>query len=175
MDICHLKNSELEPKFEKYKGRVVLRGDSVKDDSGDKLARSVTKWTQACDNRLAGLTSYIHHTSEYRQHCHVGTQAQHCRMGLFQDSDFAGDFENSKSISGVVLCIFGSRTFVPISWMCKKQTSASHSSVESEIILLDAGLRMDGLPALDLWDVVIEVLCSTISTKTPTNPASGNR
>ena len=34
MDICHLKNSELEPKHEKYRGRVVLRGDSVKDDSG---------------------------------------------------------------------------------------------------------------------------------------------
>ena len=46
-------------------------------------------------------------------------------------------------------CIFGSRTFVPISWMCKKQTSVSHSSTESEIISLDAGLRMDGSPALD--------------------------
>ena len=33
MDICHLKNSELEPKFQKYKGRAVLRGDIVKDDS----------------------------------------------------------------------------------------------------------------------------------------------
>ena len=49
------------------------------------------------------------------------------------------------------MCIFGSRTFAPISWMCKKQTSVSHSSTESEIISLDAGLRMDGLPALDLW------------------------
>ena len=34
MDICHLKNAELEPKYQKYKGRVVLRGDMVKDDSG---------------------------------------------------------------------------------------------------------------------------------------------
>ena len=34
MDICHLKNSELEKKHQKYKGRVVLRGDNVKDDSG---------------------------------------------------------------------------------------------------------------------------------------------
>ena len=34
MDICHLKNSELEPKHQKYKGRVVLRSDLVKDDSG---------------------------------------------------------------------------------------------------------------------------------------------
>ena len=34
MDLCHLKNSELEPKYQKYKGRVELRGDIVKDDSG---------------------------------------------------------------------------------------------------------------------------------------------
>ena len=34
MDICHLQNAELEPTFQKYKGRIVLRGDIVKDDSG---------------------------------------------------------------------------------------------------------------------------------------------
>ena len=34
MDICHLKNAELEAKHQKYKGRVVLQGDIVKDDSG---------------------------------------------------------------------------------------------------------------------------------------------
>ena len=33
-DICHLKNAELETKHQKYKGRVVLRGDIVKDNSG---------------------------------------------------------------------------------------------------------------------------------------------
>ena len=34
MDICHLNKAELEAKHQKYKGRVVLRGDIVKDDSG---------------------------------------------------------------------------------------------------------------------------------------------
>ena len=33
MDICHLKNAELEAKHQKYKRRIVLRGDIVKDDS----------------------------------------------------------------------------------------------------------------------------------------------
>ena len=58
--------------------------------------------------------------------------------------------------------------------MYKKQKSVSHSCSESKIISFDAGLRMDGLLAFDLWDVVIEVLCSTNSTKTQSNPASGN-
>ena len=34
MDLYHLKNSELEPQYQKNKGRVVLGGDMVKDDSG---------------------------------------------------------------------------------------------------------------------------------------------
>ena len=91
----------------------------------------------------------------------MGNTAKQCRLGLFQDSDFAGDFEDSKSTSGGTLCVFGSRTFVPISWMCKKQTSVSHRSTESEIISLDAGLRLDGIPALDLWDLIVSVLGNT--------------
>ena len=34
MDICHLKNAELEAKHQKYKSRVVLPGDIEKDDAG---------------------------------------------------------------------------------------------------------------------------------------------
>ena len=59
------------------------------------------------------------------------------------------------------MCVFGSHTFVPISWMCKKQTSVSHSSTESEIISLDARLRLDGIPALDQWDLIVSVLGNT--------------
>ena len=91
--------------------------------SVNKLARSITKWTKACDKRVNRLISYIHHNCEYKQYCHVGNTAKQWRFGLFQDSDFAGDLEDSKSTSGGTLCIFGSHTFVPISWMCKKQTS----------------------------------------------------
>ena len=123
----------------------------------NRRARSITKWTKACDKRVSRLISYIHHTCDYKQYCHVGNTAKQCRLGLFQDSDFAGDLEDSKSTSGGTLCIFGSHTFVPISWMCKKQTSVSHSS-ESEIISLDAGSRLDGIPALDLWNLIAAFL-----------------
>ena len=109
------------------------------------------------DKRLNRLISCIHHTSEHKQYCHVGNTAKQCRLGLFQDSDFAGELEDSKSTSGGTLCVFGSHTFVPISWMCKKQTSVSHISTESEIISLDTGLRLDGLPTLELWDLIVSV------------------
>ena len=118
----------------------------------NKLARAVTKWTRACDKGLSRLISYIHHTCEFKQKCHVENTAQQCRLGLFQDSDFAGDPEDTKSTSGGIVCIFGSHTFVPRNWICKKQTSVSHSSTEAELISLGAGLRKDGIPALDLSD-----------------------
>ena len=134
----------------------------------NKLARSITKWTQACDKRLARLISYIHHTCDFEQHCHEGKTAKQCRLGLFQDSDFAGDLEDSKSTSGRILCRFGSHTFVPIIWMSKKQTSVSHSPTEFEIISLDAGLRMDGTPALALWDWLLK--CCILLPTNQENP-----
>ena len=117
--------------------RIEIRGRVVKSmlsncseipvlgTSVNKLARSITKWTKAGDKRLSRLISYIHHTSEYKQYCHVGNTAKQCRLRLFQDSDFAGDLEDSKTTSGGTLCIFGSHAFVRISWMCKKQTNFS--------------------------------------------------
>ena len=102
--------------------------------SVNKLARAVTKWTRACGRRLARLISYIHFTSEFRQYCHVGNSAQQCALGLFQDSNFAGELGDSKSTAEGILCILGSRTFVPISRVCKD--------------------------ALDFWDLVIGVSLS---------------
>ena len=73
MDICHLKNAELEAKHQKYKGRVVLRGDIVKDDSGShavftKQGSSASQMTAAkimdiisrlpgCDGQAADAVS----------------------------------------------------------------------------------------------------------------------
>ena len=111
---------------------------------------------------------------EYRQHCCVVNTAQQCRLGLFQDSDSAGDLEDSKITSGRTLYFFGSHTFVPINWMCKKQTAVSHNSAESEIISMDTKLRLNGLPALELWDLIVSVLgnISRVSDRTG-KPESG--
>ena len=94
----------------------------------------------------------------------------------FQDNDFARDLEVSKSTSGGTLCVLGSHTFVPISWMCKKQTAVSHSSAEYEIISLDTGLRLDGLLALELWDLIVSVFgnISHVSDRTA-QPVNGKK
>ena len=72
--------------------------------------------------------------------------------------------KTQKSTSGGILCIFGSHTFVPISWMCKKQTSVSHSPTESKIISLDARICawMD-FPLL-IFGIWLLKCCSLLST-----------
>ena len=86
----------------------------------------------------------------------MGDSAGDIRLALFVDASFAADLDDSKSTSGVWLCLVGPRTFIPITWMCKKQGAVSHSSTEAEVISLDAGIRLEGLPSLMLWDVILE-------------------
>ena len=121
------------------------------------LAREVTKWTVACDKRLLRLISYLHFTKDWVQTCFVGDKPQECWIAMFVDASFAGDLQDSKSTSGMYLCLVGPHTFVPISWLCKKQGAVSHSSTESEVISLEASLRTEGIPALALWEKVVQV------------------
>ena len=132
--------------------------------SVNKLARSITKWTKACDKRLNRLISYNHHTCEYKQYCHVEILLSNADWDCFRTLTSREILKIQNPLLEGTLCIFGSHTFVPISWMCKKQTAVSLSSTESEIISLDAGLRLDGIPALDLWDLIVVVLGNTTQT-----------
>ena len=61
----------------------------------------------------------------------------------FKTQILLATLRTSKSTSGRVLYAYSeAETVVSIRWMCQKQTW---------IISLDAGLRMDGLFALDFW------------------------
>ena len=129
--------------------------------SVNKLASAVTKWTKACGRRLARLTSYIHHTSDYRQCCHVVTRLSIVDWVYFKTQTLRATLKILNQSREESYVYSEAEHFVPISWMCKKQTSVSHSSTGSEIISLDARLRLDGIHALDLWDLIVSVLGNT--------------
>ena len=171
IDDHHFKEEELKSvgELSKVSSQIVLKclylARIGRPDilwSVKKLARSITKWSKACETRLNRLISYIHHTCEYKQYCYVGNTAKQCRLGLFQDSDFAGDPEDSKSISGGTLCVFGSHTFVPISWMCKKQTNFSFAQLNRiRNYFFGCMIEVIWYSALDLWDLIVSVLGNT--------------
>ena len=116
--------------------------------SVNTLVRKVTCWNGACDKRLHRLISYLRHTQNWTQTCYVGDYPDDYILVCFCDASFAGDLEDSKSTSGAYVVLMGPRTFVPITWLCKKQGAVSHSSTEAEVIALDAAMRMECLP---LW------------------------
>ena len=92
IDDHHFKEEELKSvgELSKVCSQIVLKclylariGRPDMPWSVNKLARSITKWTKACDKRLSRLIFYIHHTCDYKQYCHVGNTAKQCRLGLF--------------------------------------------------------------------------------------------
>ena len=99
IDDHHFKEEEMKPvgELSQVCSQIVLKclylariGRPDIQRSVNKLARSITKWTKACDKR-SRLISYIHHTCDYKQYCHVGNNTKQCILGLFQDCDFARD------------------------------------------------------------------------------------
>ena len=80
-----------------------------------------------------------------------------CRLGAFQDSKFFGDLEDSKSTSGGIFM------YLRKSNICsdKLDVQEANNSVSQFYRIgecFTGCLRMDGVLAFDLWDVVIEVL-----------------
>ena len=87
-DICYPENAELEPKLQKYQGRVVLRGDIVKDDSGahavfTEQGSSASQKTAAkvmdviarlpdCDGQAADAVSAYIQVTQVAQNSQVG-------------------------------------------------------------------------------------------------------
>ena len=102
MDLCHLKNSELEPQCQKYKGRVVLRGDIVRDDSGShavftEQGSSASQMTAAFPHliravRPSALSSMMTAKVSWRSH--------RCKSNKFTESSLfdAQLYSNASSI-----------------------------------------------------------------------------
>ena len=132
--------------------------------SVNKLAGTITKWTKACDKRLNKLISYIHHTCEYKKYCYVGNTAKQWRLGLFQDSDFPGDLEDSKSTSRGILCFFGSHTFCSnkLDVLETNFSFAQFNRIRNHLFGRWIEIGLD--TSLDVWDLIVLVLGNIIQT-----------
>ena len=50
----------------------------------------------------------------------------------------------------------GPTSFFPLAWVSKRQTSTSRSTTESEIISLAYSLYQEGIPSLQLWELLLQ-------------------
>ena len=120
------------------------------------LASLVTKWTPKCDRALHRLVSYINCTLDRKMIAWVGDMEGDLQVRLFSDADFAGDESTMRSTSGVFMALKGPNTSFPLAGTSKKQTAVSHSTPEAEIVAADLAVRAEGLPSLDLWELVLD-------------------
>ena len=119
------------------------------------LAQRVTTWDTECDRRLHRLVSYVASHTELCMTGWVGDPISALRPHLFSDADLAGCSQTQRSTTGVLHTIQGPRSSFPIAVVCKRQACVSHSTPEAEITAMNLALRQVGLPAMDVWNIVL--------------------
>ena len=99
---------------------------------------------------------YINSTLNLRMVGWVGDKIDEVSPHLFADADFAGCLKTARSTSGIYLGLYGPDTRFPLQAQSTRQGCVSHSTTESEIVAADMALRTIGIPALELWSVVLD-------------------
>ena len=99
---------------------------------------------------------YLLHALDSRlgQHCWVGGKPSDIIVALYVDAGSGRDLTDSKSTSGPMLSLMGPITLVPLTWVCKRHMAVSRSSSEAEVIVIDAGVRLECIPAFAFWEEV---------------------
>ena len=118
------------------------------------LATKVTKWSKTCDRALHKLVSYINSSLDVSCYGWIGDPIENLELVIYADANWA-EKPTFVSTSGCFLCLSGKNTFFPLAALSKKQTAKSHSTPEAEIVSADVAVRTIGLPALQLWDLVL--------------------
>ena len=118
------------------------------------LARHIQKWSINCDKQLYRLMCYMHSTPDLKLCGSVNDKLDEVSLQLFVDADFAGSRDDAKSTSGGFLELTGPNTFFPLVWSSKKQSATSKSTAETELVSLNYHLYDEGIPMLDLWQVI---------------------
>ena len=86
---------------------------------------------------------------------HIGEPPEKLFLRCFTDANFCGDFGSTRSTSGRLLALADPKTFFPLAWICKEQTSTSRSTAEAEIVSLAASLFSEALPQINLCKILL--------------------
>lgn len=82
----------------------------------------------------------------------MGDMLQFCKLHLCDDTNIAGH-PTKNPTGGLLLVIGGPFTKFPLNGQSKRQACLKPST-PAEVVAADFVIRREGLPALDLWDVI---------------------
>ena len=88
----------------------------------------------------------------------MGNTAKQCRLGLFQDSDFARDLEDSKSTSGGTLCVFW-KSYIGSNKLDVQETNFSFAQFNRiRNHFFGCRIEVGRYSRSRLWDLIVSVL-----------------
>ena len=115
------------------------------------------KWNGACDKGFASFISNIYCTFGHRQSCVAGSTVSESKLGLRQAAHFAEYQTHNPDMVESYLCL------VLTCWFqfhehAKSKLLCLVVAQEQTCLSPGAGLRVEGLSALSLWDFVLVFL-----------------
>ena len=130
--------------------------------SVNKLARAVTKWTKLVTNAWRDWFLTFITQVNTMQYCSVGNTAQSMQIRIVSRFWFCRRPWRLKHQHQVDSYAFSEAKHLCQEVGCARNRPQFHTVQQKlRVISLDAVLCIDGIPALDLWDVVIEVFHSS--------------
>ena len=111
--------------------------------SVNKLARSITKWPKHVTNVWIDWFQIFITRVNTNNIVMWEILQNNADWDCFKTLTLREILRTQKSTSGGTLCVFGSQTFVPISWMCLQHYSAAKAAVDKEWENLGRILALD--------------------------------
>ena len=110
--------------------------------AGNKIERSITKWTKAYDTQLSRLFYGIHHTCKYKQFYHLRNNIKQLTMGLLPRLRFCRRSWVFELHFWWNIVHFGK------SYVCSNQLDVETNFSSTKLVLsyVDVKWRMDGIP-----------------------------
>ena len=132
-----------------------------------RLCKMVTRWTTVHDLALIRLFAYLQSAGKVVLTSALSPQdLGDIEIHLWCDADWAGDAEDTKSTSGMLLELkspSSGRSWV-LSWAVRKQTATASSTAEAETATLCHYLKHEALPMLSLVEALLRNTTGTTTT-----------
>ena len=138
------QESELEPSLQElYRSGVGMLLYLVKHTRPEisnvvrELSKLVSGASRFALKEFLRTTKYVLDTKEFGLKLNLTTTQEKWEMTVYTDSDYAGDRETRKSVTGFIIYLRG----VPVSWKSRGQKSVTLSSTEAEFVAMSEAAK----------------------------------
>ena len=120
------------------------------------LTRRLTVWSKADDMRLHRLMCYLYGSKDFCLTGVIADPQETLVLACYTDADHCSSQEDTKSSSGMFMCLEGPNSCWPLSWSSRKQSATARSTTEAEMISLGSGLFSEAIPMQEFLEQVFD-------------------